>query len=126
MIIDSHTHILPPDIIKRKDHYADKDLTFKTLFTAKNSTMATAETLITTMDQQEISSAAVFGMGWKVDRLVIEGLCRRRGQCAPSIEGHCIHSSPSAAWLQWLAHVSAAAMHREGYAADAFIFILIR
>ena len=65
MIIDSHTHILPPDIIKRKDHYADKDLTFKTLFTAKNSTMATAETLITTMDQHEISSAAVFGMGWK-------------------------------------------------------------
>ena len=69
MIIDAHTHILPPDIIKRKDYYVDKDLTFETLFTSKNSTMATVETLITTMDQHRISRSAVLGMGWEDDGL---------------------------------------------------------
>ena len=69
MIIDSHTHILPPDIIKKKGHYIDKDSTFKTLFTSKNSIMGTAETLITSMDQHGISSSVVLGMGWKDDGL---------------------------------------------------------
>ena len=69
MIIDSHTHILPPDIIKRKDHYIKADSTFKTLFTSKNSTMVTVENLIGTMDQCGISSSAVLGMGWTDDGL---------------------------------------------------------
>ncbi|MFL2760164.1 MAG: amidohydrolase family protein [Dehalococcoidia bacterium] len=69
MIIDSHTHILPPDILKRKEHYIRKDLTFKTLFVSKNSTIATIEALISTMDQCGISSSAVLGMGWKDDGL---------------------------------------------------------
>jgi len=69
MIIDSHTHILPSDIVKRKEHYMDKDLTFQMLFSSKNSTIVTVETLITTMDQNRISSSAVLGMGWKDDSL---------------------------------------------------------
>lgn len=69
MIIDSHTHILPPDIIKKKDQYVRKDLTFKTLFTSKNSSMSTVEQLISTMDQYGISCSAVLGMGWKDDGL---------------------------------------------------------
>ena len=65
MIIDSHTHILPPDIIKRKEYYLQKDSTFFALFASKNSAMATVETLIATMDQHGISSSAVLGMGWQ-------------------------------------------------------------
>ena len=90
MINDSHTHILPPDIIKKKDQYVHKDLTFKTLFTSKNSTMSTAEQLICTMDQYGISSSAVLGMGWKDDGLnsyvndyLIESSCKYPGRVFP-------------------------------------------
>ena len=69
MIIDSHTHILPPDIIKRKEYYLQKDSTFFALFASKNSAMATVETLIASMDQHGISSSAVLGMGWQDDGL---------------------------------------------------------
>ena len=65
MIIDSHTHILPPDIIKRKEYYLQKDSTFSDLFASKNSAMSTADTLITKMDQYDISSSVVLGMGWQ-------------------------------------------------------------
>ena len=65
MTIDCHTHILPPDIIKRKDQYLKKDSTFEALFSSKNSVMVTAETLIDELDQSGISSAVVLGMGWQ-------------------------------------------------------------
>jgi hypothetical protein len=65
MTIDSHTHILPPDIIKKKGQYLKKDATFEALFSSKNSVMATAETLIDELDQSRISSAVVLGMGWQ-------------------------------------------------------------
>ena len=65
MTIDCHTHILPPDIIEKKDHYLKKDSTFEALFSSKNSVMATAEMLIDELDQSGISSAVVLGMGWQ-------------------------------------------------------------
>jgi hypothetical protein len=65
MTIDCHTHILPPDIIKKKDQYLKKDSTFEALFSSKNSVMVTAETLINELDQSGISSAVVLGMGWQ-------------------------------------------------------------
>ena len=65
MTIDCHTHILPPDIIKKKDQYLKKDSTFEALFSSKNSVMVTAETLIDELDQSGISSAVVLGMGWQ-------------------------------------------------------------
>ena len=65
MTIDCHTHILPPDIIKRKDQYLKKDATFETLFSSNNSVMVPAETLIDELDNSGISSAVVLGMGWQ-------------------------------------------------------------
>ena len=65
MTTDCHTHILPPDIIEKKDHYLKKDSTFEALFSSKNSVMATAEMLIDELDQSGISSAVVLGMGWQ-------------------------------------------------------------
>ena len=65
MTIDCHTHILPPDIIKKKDQYLKKDTTFETLFSSNNSVMVPAETLLEELDKSGISSAVVLGMGWK-------------------------------------------------------------
>jgi len=65
MTIDCHTHILPPDIIRKKDQYLKKDATFETLFSSNSSVMVPVEALIDELDKSGISSAVVLGMGWQ-------------------------------------------------------------
>ena len=64
MIIDSHCHILPPGFQQRRDELLVRDATFATLFAKSNTPMATAEALVTVMDQAGVSRAIVMGMGW--------------------------------------------------------------
>ena len=65
MIIDSHTHILPPDISSNFQLYSEKDSTLKTLFPEeKKSKFSTAEELISSMNSNNINLAFVLGMGW--------------------------------------------------------------
>ena len=65
MIIDSHTHILPPDISSNFQLYADKDLTLRTLFPkGYKSKFSTAEQLLSSMETNKIRISIVLGMGW--------------------------------------------------------------
>ena len=65
MIIDSHTHILPPDISSNSQLYSEKDSTLKTLFPkGKNSKFSTAEELISSMNSNNINLSFILGMGW--------------------------------------------------------------
>ncbi len=63
MIIDSHTHLIPPDVIKNWSHYIKKDATFAELF-RRNSKTSTAEQLIEAMKREDIAVSVVLGMGW--------------------------------------------------------------
>ena len=64
MLIDFHTHILPPEVRRRRDHYVGVDPTFAELYADPKAKMATAEDLIETMDSDGIDTSVVMGIGW--------------------------------------------------------------
>ena len=63
MIIDSHTHLIPPDVIENWSHYVSRDATFAELF-HRSSKTSTAEQLIEAMNKHGIAISVVLGMGW--------------------------------------------------------------
>ena len=64
MVIDSHCHILPPGFEQRRAELLARDATFATLFPKMSEAMATAESLVQSMEQSEICKAVVMGIGW--------------------------------------------------------------
>ena len=65
MIIDAHTHIFPPDIIRGRDLFFTDEPEFKLLYGPPNSRMARAETLIQSMDENRVDLSVVFGFPWR-------------------------------------------------------------
>jgi len=64
MIIDFHTHILPPSFAKQRATIAARDRTFAALFPEDGAMMATAEDLLLAMDEDGIDVSVVLGYGW--------------------------------------------------------------
>ena len=64
MIVDFHTHIFPPYLIKNRDRYLFRDSALSVLFADPKMPMATAEDLLTVMDEAEVDLAVAMGMGW--------------------------------------------------------------
>ena len=63
MIVDFHTHILPPSFRQRRAAIAERDATFAALF-SDDARMATAEDLIEAMDEDGVDTSVVLGYGW--------------------------------------------------------------
>lgn len=72
MIIDFHTHILPPNIKKNRTKYADSDPCFAILYSKKDARMATAEELIASMDRDGVDISVVLNIGWTTHELCVE------------------------------------------------------
>ena len=64
MIIDFHTHLLPPSFEKKRSTIAAKDRTFATLFAEGRATMASTEQLLLAMDEDDVDIAVGLGYGW--------------------------------------------------------------
>jgi hypothetical protein len=64
MIIDFHTHILPPAFHTRRARYLERDATLATLFSDPRARMATAEDLVAALDEAGVDMAVALGMGW--------------------------------------------------------------
>ncbi len=73
VIIDFHTHILPPSFSVRQDEIAQRDATFNALFgpdaarhmAGRNrKTIAAAEELVAAMDEDSIDISVALGYGW--------------------------------------------------------------
>ncbi len=71
MILDSHTHIFPPELIARREQLLASEPWFGCLYANPKAKMATAEQLITAMDAAGVDCALTFGFGWRDP-----GLCR--------------------------------------------------
>jgi predicted TIM-barrel fold metal-dependent hydrolase len=69
VMIDFHTHILPPSFRGRQNSLRAQDATFGTLFAQDNAPMATMEQLIEAMDADGVDASVVLGYGWR-DRAV--------------------------------------------------------
>lgn len=64
VIIDFHTHILPPSFQAKRRRIARLDDTFGELFQDPRAHLATAESLVASMDDAGIDVAVVLGYGW--------------------------------------------------------------
>lgn len=71
MIVDSHTHIFPPEVIRQRDLYRRRDAWFGALYADPRARLATADELIQAMDAAGVDVAVTFGFGW-----ADPGLCR--------------------------------------------------
>jgi len=93
MIIDSHVHIYPPEVIKDWEKIAQKEPYFKLLASGKVHKWATAEDLIEKMDKSGISKSWVTTFAFRDQGLcaycndyLIEAVNRYKGR----LEGFCV------------------------------------
>ena len=63
-IIDFHTHIVPPEVIRERDRYLERDTWFRLLYANPKAKLATAEQLVAAMDEGGIDRAVTFGFAW--------------------------------------------------------------
>ncbi len=64
MIIDFHTHILPPSFKRRRHSLIERDATFGALFSDDKAKISTAPELIKAMNQDGVDVSVVLGYGW--------------------------------------------------------------
>jgi predicted TIM-barrel fold metal-dependent hydrolase len=72
MIIDSHTHALPPQIKADRSHYAERDAAFAEIYTPEKASIATADDLIANMDHEGIDISVIVNYGWSTHELCVE------------------------------------------------------
>lgn len=72
MIIDFHTHIFPPSFREKREQYAERDATFRTLYSSPKARIATAEELVEAMDQANVDTAVAMGIGWTDRQVAME------------------------------------------------------
>jgi predicted TIM-barrel fold metal-dependent hydrolase len=64
LIIDFHTHLLPPSFEVRRDEIAAKDRTFAALFGDGKGRFATGPDLLKAMDEDGVDLTVALGYGW--------------------------------------------------------------
>jgi len=69
VVIDFHTHILPPQIKENRDDFVRRDACFAEFYSSPKAKIATAEELIASMDQAEIDTSVILNTGWMSQEL---------------------------------------------------------
>jgi hypothetical protein len=72
MIIDFHTHILPPAVKANRDRYLAKDAAFAAIYAAEKARIITAEDLIVSMDENGIDVSVIVNYSWTTHEFCIE------------------------------------------------------
>jgi len=72
MIIDFHTHVVPPKLKKNRDQYIDSDPCFAILYSDPKAKLVTADELIASMDQDGIDVSVMVNIGWTTHELCVE------------------------------------------------------
>lgn len=72
MIIDFHTHVVPPEIKARRVDYVGRDECFSLLYAQPKAKLITAEELIKAMDEYEVDMSVVLNLGWTSHELCVE------------------------------------------------------
>lgn len=72
VIIDFHTHVVPPGIKERRAEYLGRDACFSLLYSEPKAKLATAEELVASMDQCGIDKSVVLNLGWASHELCVE------------------------------------------------------
>ncbi len=72
VIIDFHTHVVPPGIKERRDKYLGRDACFSLLYAEPKAKLITAEELIIAMDEYKIDKSVMLNLGWTSHELCVE------------------------------------------------------
>jgi hypothetical protein len=72
VIIDFHTHILPPRIREDREDYLRRDPCFSLLYANPEIRLSTAEELIASMDEEGIDCSIALNIGWTSHELCLE------------------------------------------------------
>lgn len=72
MIIDFHTHVVPPRIKGRRAEYLKRDPCFSLLYSNPKAKLVTADELIISMDRDGVDLAVVLNLGWVNHELCVE------------------------------------------------------
>ena len=72
MIIDFHTHVLPPRIKENRRRYAALDPAFAAIYSNEKARIATAEELIDSMDRDGVDISVIANYGWGTQELCTE------------------------------------------------------
>lgn len=72
MIIDFHTHILPPWIREDREDYLRRDPLFASLYADPKAKLVTAEELVASMDEEGIDCSIALNIGWTSHELCLE------------------------------------------------------
>ena len=75
MIIDSHTHIFPEEVVKNRDSFCQKDEGFSAIYGNPKARLAGVESLIASMDEAEVDASIICGFPWSKP-----GLCHLHNQ----------------------------------------------
>jgi len=67
--IDFHTHIFPPELIKKRHEIVHDEQAFSMLYSSSGSRMINAEELIGIMDENRIDISVAVGFPWKSKEL---------------------------------------------------------
>ena len=65
MIIDAHTHIFPERFRNERTDVLERDRTFRELFSRPSSKLATADELLSVMDETGVQVSVIAGIGWE-------------------------------------------------------------
>ena len=72
MIVDFHTHIVPPAIKERRSEYLGRDRLFDGLYTNPKAKLAIAEDLVASMDRAGVDVSVVLNIGWTTHELCVK------------------------------------------------------
>jgi uncharacterized protein len=70
-VVDAHTHIFTPDVVRGRDAYVGRDLWFEHLYATPRALLVTADELLASMDAAGIGQSVVCGFPWHDP-----GICR--------------------------------------------------
>jgi len=65
MIVDVHTHIFPPEVIRERDRFFPGEPEFRSLYGSPQAKLASAEDLLQSMDRNAIDYSVAFGFPWR-------------------------------------------------------------
>jgi predicted TIM-barrel fold metal-dependent hydrolase len=72
MIIDFHTHVLPPKIKTHRSPYVERDSAFASIYAGEKVKIATAEDLIDSMDRDGVDVSVIVNYSWTTHALCRE------------------------------------------------------
>ena len=72
MIIDFHSHVFPPQIVKNRSRYIESDPCFAILYSKKEAKLVTVEELIASMDKNGVDISVILNIGWTTHELCLE------------------------------------------------------